>query len=88
MRILSKYKVRIVAGENIVMVQGANPGDMTTVIALNKSSLYLWHQLEGVDFGLDDVVRLLMEQYNVEESQARKDAEKWIDTLRINLVID
>ena len=82
MKILSKYKVRDVAGENIVMVQGRNPGDMTTVIALNETSLYLWDNLYGRDFEQGDVVALLLERYYVDEATAAKDASRWIETLR------
>ena len=87
MRILPKYKVRNVADENIVLLQGANPGDMTTVIALNETSLFLWNELQGRDFEIGDVVCLLTEHYDVDEVQARKDAEDWITTLRKHFVI-
>ena len=88
MRILSKYRVRQVANENIVLVQGSNPGDMTTVIALNETSLYLWNSLKDRDFENNDVVRLLMERYDVDEPQARTDAEKWIETLKEHCILD
>lgn len=88
MRILSKYRVRQVANENIVLVQGSNPGDMTTVIALNETSLYLWNGLKERDFEIDDVVRLLLERYDVDEPQARTDAEKWIETLKERCILD
>lgn len=82
MRILPRYKVRDVAGEDIVMVQGRNPGDMTTVIALNETSLYLWNNLYGKEFEQDDVARLLTERYDVDEATAMKDSSKWIATLQ------
>lgn len=87
MKILPKYKVRQVANENIVMVQGSNPGDMTTVIALNDTSLYLWNELRGHYFEVDDIVRLLTDHYEVEDSQARTDAENWVSTLREHSII-
>lgn len=87
MKILPKYKVRRVSNENVVLVQGRNAGDMTTVIALNETSLYLWNELYGKDFELQDVVRLLMERYDVEEATATKDAEIWLATLREKSVL-
>ncbi len=87
MKILPKYKVRRVANENVVLVQGRNAGDMTTVIALNETSLYLWNELYGKDFELQDVVRLLMGRYDVEEATATKDAESWLTTLREKSVL-
>lgn len=88
MRILPKYKVRNVANENVVLVQGRNPGDMTSVIALNETSLYLWNELYGKDFELQDVVSLLMGRYDVDEATAAKDAESWVATLREKSVLD
>jgi hypothetical protein len=81
MKINTKYKVRQVAGENIVLVQGRNPGDMTSVVAFNDSSLYLWNSLLDKDFEMEDVVSLLTERYEVDGAVAAKDAESWIKTL-------
>lgn len=88
MRILPKYKVRNVSNENVVLVQGRNPGDMTSVIALNETSLYLWNELYGKDFELQDVVSLLTWHYDVDEATATKDAESWVATLREKSVLD
>lgn len=88
MRILPKYKVRNVANESVVLVQGRNPGDMTSVIALNETSLYLWNELYGKDFELQDVVSLLTGRYDVDEATATKDAESWVATLREKSVLD
>lgn len=87
MRINSKYKVRNVADENIILVQGRDPGDMSTVVALNDTSLYLWNVLVGHDFELDDVTRLLVDRYEVDEATARSDAEKWVATLKQNNIL-
>lgn len=41
MRIKEEYKVREMAGEHIVVMQGRYGVDMTKVIALNETSLWL-----------------------------------------------
>lgn len=87
MKINPKYKVRKVADENIILVQGRNPGDMTTVVALNETSLYLWNALKGRDFEQPDVVTLLTERYDVDETTAAKDADTWLTTLRDNSIL-
>mgnify|MGYP000275983207 CR=1 FL=1 len=55
MRIKEEYKVREMAGEHIVVMQGRYGVDMTKVIALNETSLWLWNRLQGREFGTDDV---------------------------------
>ena len=88
MKILSKFKVRHVADEDIVLLQGRNPGDMTTVISLNPTSLYLWKELLGRDFELADVSRLLLDRFDVDEATATADAQKWVDTLKQHNIIE
>lgn len=87
MQINPKYKVRNVANENIVLVQGANAGDMTTVVALNDTSLFLWNALVGRDFEIVDVVSLLTEKYDVDVDRATTDATTWVDTMRQNSIL-
>lgn len=81
MKINPIYKVRQVAGENIILLQGKTGGDMTRVIALNESALLLWDNMQGKDFSLEDVVNVLLDNYEVEEAVARADAEKWLATI-------
>ncbi|MBQ5619826.1 MAG: PqqD family protein [Alistipes sp.] len=82
MKISEKYKVREMAGEHIIVMPGRYGADMTRVVALNATSLYLWEQLAGREFDLDEVVRLLVAQYEIDPETARTDAEKWIEQLQ------
>lgn len=81
MKINPKYKVRELAGEHVVVVQGAYGADMTRIIALNNTSRYLWEALYDKEFDAQEVVRLLLERYEVEESVAKRDAEAWVTRL-------
>ncbi|MDY6288139.1 MAG: PqqD family protein [Bacteroidales bacterium] len=84
MKINPIFKVRKVAGENIILLQGKNNGDMTRVVAFNESALLMWDSLQGKDFTIDDAVAVLLDNYNVDEATARTDAEKWAQTIREN----
>ncbi len=89
MRFKKEYKVRSIAGENVVIMQGKYGSDVTRVISLNDTSLFLWNELQGTDFDLEKVVELLLENYEVDETTATKDAEAWIVKLQeCNLVTD
>lgn len=87
MRINDKMKVRTVAGENIVIMQDASGSDMTRVVALNESALLLYNALAGREFEVDDIVRLLTEEYEVNETDARKDAEAWVAEMKKNALV-
>ena len=82
MRIKQGYKVRELAGENVVIMQGRSGADMTRVISLNNSSLLLWNNLLDVDFSADDVKRILLENYDVDEAVAAVDAQAWVEKMQ------
>ena len=84
MKINPIYKVRKIAGENIILLQGKTGGDMTRVVAFNESALLMWDSLQGKDFTVDDAVAVLLDNYDVEEATARADAEKWVETISEN----
>ncbi len=87
MKINDNLKVRTVAGENIVMMQGVDGTDMTRVVALNESALLLFNRLSGREFEVDDVVRVLTDEYEVNEADARKDAEAWVAEMKKNALV-
>lgn len=77
MKIDPKYKVREMAGEHIVVMPGRFGADMTRVLALNPSALFLWETLRDREFTAEDAARLLAERYGVDEATALRDAEAW-----------
>lgn len=81
MKFKEGYKVREIAGEHVVIMQGRFGVDMTRVIALNESSLLLWNELQGKEFSVEDVKQVLLDNYEVEEATAARDAEAWIAKL-------
>lgn len=82
MRIRPEMKVREMAGEHIVVMPGRYGADMTRVVALNPTSLYLWNALRDRDFSAEDAARLLVGRYGVDEATALRDAESWASKLR------
>ena len=81
MRIKEECKGREIAGENVVVIQGQYGVDMTKVISLNGSSMYLWESLSGKEFTTDDVAQLLLDRYEVDEQTAHNDAKAWVERL-------
>lgn len=87
MKINEKLKVRTVAGENIVITQGQESSDMTRVVALNESAFMLYNRLIGREFEVEDVARVLTDEYEVDEADARHDAEQWVSEMKKNSLI-
>ena len=89
MKIDQRKKVREVAGEHIVIMQEGGEADMTRVVALNESALWLYRQLCGQTFDCDDAVRLLLSEYDIDEATARRDAAAWLDEMKHEgLIVD
>ena len=55
MKINEKYKLRRIAGENIVIIQGGGTADMTRIITLNDTGAWLWNELSGMDFSVAQI---------------------------------
>lgn len=81
MRLKSEYKVRDMAGEHVVIMQGRLGSDLTRIISLNESAHYLWCELEGKEFNLDVVAELLAERYGIDSEVALNDAKAWVERL-------
>lgn len=82
MKIKSSYKVRKVAGENLVVGQGHLNADMTKVISLNDTAVLLWNELSDKDFTCEDAANVLVATYGIEQERAMTDAAKWIEKMQ------
>lgn len=87
MKIDSKVKIRDIAGEKVVIMQGRLGADLTRIIQLNGSSVWLLEQLADRDFEVVDVVKLLTSRYDVDEQTATTDATTWVEQLRENKML-
>lgn len=58
------------------MPTGAENVDYSKIISLNETAAYLWNGVAGKEsFTTDDMVQLLLEEYDVEENIALEDCE-------------
>ena len=77
------FRLRNVCGENIIVAEGIENIDFSRIISMNESSAYLWNKVQNTDFTIDDMTRLLLDEYEVDEATARSDAEalaqKWLE---------
>ena len=82
MKIKTGFELRNVCGEYIIIAHGVENIDFTKVITLNESAAFIWKQVEGKTFTEEDMVKILLDEYEVEESQAQADvkalAESWL----------
>lgn len=88
MKISEKYKLRQMAGENVVIKHGEYGGDMTKIISLNSTSLFLWNRFYGKEFSTFDIADALKREYDINETTAVNDALNWCRSLKECGLID
>ncbi|MBR0072947.1 MAG: PqqD family protein [Bacteroidales bacterium] len=81
MKINDKYKLTVLADENVVFIPGTVDGEQSKLMVLNATSTWLWENLLGKDFETKDVVNLLLSEYDVDEATATADAMEWVSLL-------
>lgn len=81
MKLKNGYKVREMAGEHVVIMQGRLGSDLTRIISLNESSLYLWQAIDGKDFDTGSLADLLVGRYDIDRQTALADAGRWVEKL-------
>lgn len=82
MKVKKGFELQEVCGEFIIVPAGVENVDFSKIISLNESAADLWKSVaEMEEFSIDDMVRILLEQYEVDEQTAREDcakiAERW-----------
>lgn len=70
------FNLRNVCGEQIIVAEGKENIDFSNIISMNESSAYLWQKLEGKKFSVEDMAKLLTEEYEVDEATALNDSKE------------
>lgn len=79
MKIKDGFTLRTMLGENIVVGEGLSQVNFNKLITLNETAAFLWKEVQGKTFGKEDLVKLLLDNYEVEEERAAADVDKLID---------
>ena len=84
MKIKEGFQLQNVCGEHIIIPAGEENIDFSHIISLNPTAAYLWEKIaEKAEFTIEDMVQLLLEEYEVEEDVALEDckliAERWAE---------
>ena len=83
MRTVEGFRLRPLGAEFIVTGESIKQVNFNKMISLNDSAAYLWREVEGKDFSVDDLADLLVARYEIDRETALKDsgaiAEKWIE---------
>lgn len=76
MKIIEGFKLRSLGRDFIVIGEGKKQVNFNAMISLNGTAAFLWEELIGKEFNIDDMTKLLTDNYEVTEEVAREDSEK------------
>lgn len=80
MRVDKEFVLREIAGEYIIIPTGKTVLEFNGLITVNEVGVSLWNMLQNeVTFG--ELVRGILDEYEVEESVAREDIQEFLDVL-------
>lgn len=83
MRIKEGFILRTICGEHVVVGEGLSQVNFNKLLSLNESAAWLWEQVAGKDFTVQELANLLQERYEVSAQQALADSEKlagiWVE---------
>lgn len=82
MKIKEGFELRSICGENIIIAHGVENINFTKVISMNESAADIWHGVVGKDFTLDDMVKIVLDNYEIDEETARRDCENLLGDWR------
>ena len=83
MKTVEGFRLRPLGAEFIVTSESIKQVNFNKMISLNESAAYLWREVEGRDFSVEDLADLLVARYEIDRETALKDsdaiAQKWLE---------
>lgn len=82
MKINNSFKLRVIKDQYFIVDSHGKNGDMVYIYKMNEAAAWLWSMLEGQDFTVEMLARLLAGRYSIEMETALGDVknmlENWI----------
>ena len=80
MKINKEYVLREIAGDYIIIPVGKTVLEFNGLITVNEVGVFLWKMLQE-EVTMDDLVKAVLSEYEVEEAVARADIQEFLDKL-------
>ena len=81
MRVKPGFRLTDVCGTNILIAEGKENIDFSSIISMNDSAKLLWESIQNRDFTVEDLTKILQDNYQLSDGsplpveQAKADAE-------------
>lgn len=87
MKIKSGFAKREIAGSIIVVPVGKTSLEFNGMITLNESGSFFWDCFTN-DITVDDAVKMITDEYDVDADRARADIKKFVKMLEDNNLLE
>ena len=87
MKIKDGFAKREIAGSHIVVPVGQTAMEFNAMITLNESGAFYWDCFQK-DITVDEAVKMVLDEYEVDEARARADVEKFVKMLSENDLLE
>lgn len=83
MKIVKEFILRNIAGESVLVPTGATTQEFNGLITMSDTAKFIWENIEKAD-SFDELVKMMLEEYEIDEKTAKADAYRFIDQLLVN----
>ena len=80
MRVDKEFVLREIAGDYIIIPTGKTGVEFNGLITVNEVGVSIWNMLQK-EVTFDDLVKGILDEYDVEEQVAREDIREFLDNL-------
>ena len=81
MKLKKGYRLRSLGQEFILVAEGLEAVDFSSMISMNESAAFLWNEVEDKDFDAETLTTLLTDNYDITRETAQNDVavllESW-----------
>lgn len=82
MKFRQDLTLRKIGEDHIIVNPNQGMVDMTSIIKLNESAVFIWESLQGKSLTTDSISELLLANYHVTTEIATRDAEEFLKTFQ------
>lgn len=87
MKVKDGFVLRDICGENIVIPTGEATMQFNGLMTINEVGVSLWKLLNS-NVSFDDLVKGILDEYDIDEDTARNDIQEFIDYLDQYHILD
>ena len=81
MKFKKEFMLREIVGETILIPMGDSNNHFNGIITINELGKFIWENLESSK-NEEDLLHQILEEYEVEEKEAKEDLDEFLDKLR------